>query len=41
VIPAQEREEFMSRYRMAAGFAKDRLNAAPPTIAAGAKVRSA
>lgn len=38
VIPAQEREEFMSRYRMAAGFAKDRLNAAPPTIAPNAKV---
>jgi hypothetical protein len=38
VIPAQEREEFMSRYRMAAGFAKDRLNAAPPTIALDAKV---
>jgi hypothetical protein len=30
----------MSRYRMAAGFAKDRLNAAAPTIAAGAKVKS-
>jgi 5-methylphenazine-1-carboxylate 1-monooxygenase len=38
VIPAQEREEFMSRYRAAAGFAKDRLNAAPPTIAPGAQV---
>jgi 2-polyprenyl-6-methoxyphenol hydroxylase-like FAD-dependent oxidoreductase len=38
VIPAHEREEFMSRYRAAAGFAKDRLNAAPPTIAPGAKV---
>ncbi len=38
VIPAQEREEFMSRYRAAAGFAKDRLNAAPPTIAPGLKV---
>jgi 2-polyprenyl-6-methoxyphenol hydroxylase-like FAD-dependent oxidoreductase len=38
VIPAQEREEFMSRYRAAAGFAKDRLNAAPPTIVPGAKV---
>ncbi len=38
VIPAREREEFMSRYRAAAGFAKDRLNAAPPTIAPGAKV---
>ena len=38
VIPAKEREEFMSRYRIAAGFAKDRLNAAPPIIAPGAKV---
>jgi 5-methylphenazine-1-carboxylate 1-monooxygenase len=38
VIPAHEREEFMSRYRAAAGFAKDRLNAAPPTIAPDAKV---
>jgi 2-polyprenyl-6-methoxyphenol hydroxylase-like FAD-dependent oxidoreductase len=38
VIPAPEREEFMSRYRMAAGFAKDRLNAAPPTIGPGARV---
>jgi 2-polyprenyl-6-methoxyphenol hydroxylase-like FAD-dependent oxidoreductase len=38
VLPAHEREEFMSRYRSAAGFAKDRLNAAPPTIAPGAKV---
>jgi 2-polyprenyl-6-methoxyphenol hydroxylase-like FAD-dependent oxidoreductase len=38
VIPPQERDEFMSRYRAAAGFAMDRLNAAPPTIAPGAKV---
>ncbi len=38
VIPAQEREEFMSRYRAAAGFAKDRLNAAPPMIAPRATV---
>ena len=41
VIPAQEREEFMSRYRTAAGFAQERLNAAPPIIAPGAKVRAA
>jgi len=33
VIPAAEREEFMSRYQAAAGFAKDKLNAAPPIIA--------
>jgi 5-methylphenazine-1-carboxylate 1-monooxygenase len=38
VIPPKEREEFMSRYRVAAGFAMDRLNAAPPIIAPGAKV---
>jgi len=41
VIPAAEREEFMSRYQAAAGFAKDRLNAAPPIIAPGARVRGA
>ena len=38
VIPAKEREEFMSRYRSAAGFARERLNTAPPIIAPGAKV---
>ena len=38
VISAPEREEFMSRYRSAAGFARERLNAAPPIIAPGAKV---
>src|SRR5438128_11089147 len=38
VISPQERDEFMGRYRAAAGFAMDRLNAAPPTIAPGAKV---
>jgi 2-polyprenyl-6-methoxyphenol hydroxylase-like FAD-dependent oxidoreductase len=37
VIPAGEREQFMSRYRAAAGFAMEQLNAAPPTIAPGAK----
>jgi 2-polyprenyl-6-methoxyphenol hydroxylase-like FAD-dependent oxidoreductase len=41
VIPPEERDEFMSRYRIAAGFAKERLNAAPPMIAAGTKVRAA
>jgi 2-polyprenyl-6-methoxyphenol hydroxylase-like FAD-dependent oxidoreductase len=41
VIPAREREEFMSRYRVAAGFAKDQLNAAPPMIAPGARVSRA
>ena len=38
VIPATERAEFMAKYKAAAGFAKDNLNAAPPTIAPGAKV---
>jgi 2-polyprenyl-6-methoxyphenol hydroxylase-like FAD-dependent oxidoreductase len=38
VIPAEERDEFMSRYRSAAGFAMDRLNAAPSIIARGARV---
>ncbi len=41
VIPAHEREEFMSRYRAAAGFARERLNAAPPTIPRGARVAEA
>jgi 2-polyprenyl-6-methoxyphenol hydroxylase-like FAD-dependent oxidoreductase len=38
VIPAAEREEFMSRYKAAAGFAKEKLNAAPSIIAPGARV---
>ncbi|MFN3554136.1 MAG: flavin-dependent oxidoreductase [Novosphingobium meiothermophilum] len=38
VIPAHERSAFMLAYQQAAGFAKDRLNAAPRTIPAGAKV---
>jgi 5-methylphenazine-1-carboxylate 1-monooxygenase len=41
VITAKEREEFMSRYRAAAGFARDHLNAAPPIITPGAKVAPA
>jgi hypothetical protein len=32
--------EFMERYQCAAGFAREELNAAPPTIAPGARVRS-
>ncbi len=39
VIPAAEREAFMSRYRAAAGFAMDTLNAAPPIIRPGSRVR--
>jgi 2-polyprenyl-6-methoxyphenol hydroxylase-like FAD-dependent oxidoreductase len=37
VIPASERDEFMSRYKAAAGFAIDKLNAAPPIIEPGAR----
>ncbi|MCP5145824.1 MAG: flavin-dependent oxidoreductase [Gammaproteobacteria bacterium] len=37
VIPAAEVEEFMARYKAAAGFARDALNDSPPTIAPGAK----
>jgi 5-methylphenazine-1-carboxylate 1-monooxygenase len=39
VIPAAEREAFMARYKAAAGLAIETLNAAPPTIAPGARVR--
>ena len=35
VIPAQERNAFMAKYKAAAGFAIEQLNAAPPTIVAG------
>lgn len=38
VIPAEERAAFMARYKAAAGFAIETLNAAGPTIAAGARV---
>jgi len=37
VIPADERAAFMARYKAAAGFAMETLNAAPPTIAPGAR----
>ena len=40
VIPAAERAEFMAKYKAAAGFAMERLNAAPPTIPQGARVPS-
>ena len=39
VIPAAEREAFMSRYKTAAGFAMETLNSAPPIIPSGARVR--
>lgn len=32
VIPAQERADYMAAYKSAAGFARDTLNAAPPTL---------
>ncbi len=38
VIPAEERAAFMLAYQQAAGFAQERLNAAPRTIPAGATV---
>lgn len=38
IIPAEERAAFMLAYQQAAGFAKDRLNAAPRTIAEGARL---
>jgi 2-polyprenyl-6-methoxyphenol hydroxylase-like FAD-dependent oxidoreductase len=38
VIPAAERDAFMSRYKAAAGFAMETLNGSPPIIAAGATV---
>jgi 2-polyprenyl-6-methoxyphenol hydroxylase-like FAD-dependent oxidoreductase len=38
VIPPAEREEFMGRYKKAAGFAKDKLNSVPPIIAPGSRV---
>ncbi len=38
VIPPEERAGFMAAYKSAAGFAKDRLNAAERTIPDGAKV---
>ncbi len=38
VLPASERAEFMARYKAAAGFAMEALNAAPRSIPEGAKV---
>ena len=39
VISKAEREEFMLRYKTAAGYAAEKLNAADSTIPAGARVR--
>lgn len=38
VIPPEERAAFMAGYRAAAGLAMEALNAAPPTIAPGARL---
>ena len=38
VIPAQERSTFMAKYKAAAGFAIEQLNAAGPTVAPGARI---
>ncbi|MEE3358477.1 MAG: flavin-dependent oxidoreductase [Pseudomonadota bacterium] len=38
VVPEDERREFMARYKAAAGFAIETLNASPRTIAEGARV---
>lgn len=38
VIPAVERNEFMAKYKAAAGFAIETLNAAAPTITPGARI---
>ena len=38
VFPQQERNEFMAKYKAAAGFAIETLNNAPPTIVPGAKL---
>ncbi len=40
VLPAAERDAFMARYTAAAGLAIESLNAAPPTIAPGSRVRA-
>ena len=41
VMPLAEREALMARYKAAAGIAIEQLNAAPPTIAPGARVAGA
>jgi hypothetical protein len=41
VIAPAERDEFMSRYRVAAGLAKEKLNGSPSIIPPGAQVRYA
>ncbi len=41
VVPRAERAEYMRAYRAAAGFDRDTLNAAPPTIPDGAYIGAA
>lgn len=41
VIPAEERAQFMAGYKAAAGFAVEKLNSAPATIAPGSRVLEA
>jgi 2-polyprenyl-6-methoxyphenol hydroxylase-like FAD-dependent oxidoreductase len=41
VVPSDERREFMAKYKAAAGFAIEQLNAAPPTIPPGIRVKTA
>ena len=41
VIPPEERAAFMAGYKAAAGFAIETLNQAPPTLAPGARARTA
>ena len=41
VVPRAERNDFMAKYKAAAGFAIEQLNNAPPTIASGLRVSSA
>lgn len=41
VVAREERDAFMARYKAAAGFAIETLNAAPPTIAPGARIPGA
>ena len=38
VISPEEKSEFMAGYKQAAGFAIEKLNAAPSTIPEGAKI---
>jgi 2-polyprenyl-6-methoxyphenol hydroxylase-like FAD-dependent oxidoreductase len=40
VIPPKERAEFMAGYKAAAGFAIEKLNAAPQTVSNGARARA-